>query len=98
MHSNFCQLCRFDLLEFRNITADVEVIPVQTDNEAYGRLVRSNVKYLLSPLTDRHLSQVRDVAQRRRAKHAAVFAAELRRAFIANQKGGIRRIHAFCQH
>jgi uncharacterized zinc-type alcohol dehydrogenase-like protein len=28
-----------------NITADVEVIPIQKVNEAYGRLVKSDVKY-----------------------------------------------------
>jgi alcohol dehydrogenase (NADP+) len=29
----------------RNITADIEVIPVQKINEAYARLVKSDVKY-----------------------------------------------------
>jgi uncharacterized zinc-type alcohol dehydrogenase-like protein len=31
-----------------NITADVEVIPIQKVNEAYGRLIKSDVKYRFS--------------------------------------------------
>jgi uncharacterized zinc-type alcohol dehydrogenase-like protein len=31
-----------------NITADVEVIPIQKINEAYERMVRSDVKYRFS--------------------------------------------------
>jgi len=31
-----------------NITSDVEVIPIQKLNEAYERLVRSDVKYRFS--------------------------------------------------
>ena len=31
-----------------NITADVEVIPIQKVNEAYERLLRSDVKYRFS--------------------------------------------------
>jgi uncharacterized zinc-type alcohol dehydrogenase-like protein len=31
-----------------NITADVEVIPIQKVNEAYERLVKSDVKYRFS--------------------------------------------------
>ena len=37
-----------EMLDFcgqHNITADVEVIPIQKVNEAYGRLVKSDVKY-----------------------------------------------------
>jgi uncharacterized zinc-type alcohol dehydrogenase-like protein len=37
-----------DMLDFcgaHNITADVEVIPMQKVNEAYERLLRSDVKY-----------------------------------------------------
>ncbi len=37
-----------EMLDFcgaHNITADVEVIPIQRVNEAYERLVRSDVKY-----------------------------------------------------
>jgi alcohol dehydrogenase (NADP+) len=31
-----------------NITADVEIIPIQKVNEAYERMVRSDVKYRFS--------------------------------------------------
>ena len=31
-----------------NITADVEIIPIQKVNEAYDRLVKSEVKYRFS--------------------------------------------------
>jgi uncharacterized zinc-type alcohol dehydrogenase-like protein len=31
-----------------NITADVEVIPIQQVNEAYARMVKSDVKYRFS--------------------------------------------------
>jgi uncharacterized zinc-type alcohol dehydrogenase-like protein len=31
-----------------NITADVEVIPIQQVNEAYERMIRSDVKYRFS--------------------------------------------------
>jgi uncharacterized zinc-type alcohol dehydrogenase-like protein len=37
-----------EMLDFcgqHNITSDVEVIPIQKVNEAYERLVRSDVKY-----------------------------------------------------
>jgi hypothetical protein len=37
-----------EMLDFcgeHEITADVEVIPIQKVNEAYGRLLRSDVKY-----------------------------------------------------
>ena len=37
-----------EMLDFcgqHNITADVEVIPIQKVNEAYERLIRSDVKY-----------------------------------------------------
>src|ERR1700757_3155922 len=40
-----------EMLDFcgeRNITADVEIIPIQKVNEAYERLVRSDVKYRFS--------------------------------------------------
>jgi uncharacterized zinc-type alcohol dehydrogenase-like protein len=40
-----------EMLDFcgaRNITADVEVIPIQKVNEAYERLVKSDVKYRFS--------------------------------------------------
>jgi uncharacterized zinc-type alcohol dehydrogenase-like protein len=40
-----------EMLDFcgqHNITADVEVIPIQKVNEAYGRLVKSDVKYRFS--------------------------------------------------
>jgi alcohol dehydrogenase (NADP+) len=40
-----------EMLDFcgqNNITADVEVIPIQKVNEAYGRLLKSNVKYRFS--------------------------------------------------
>jgi uncharacterized zinc-type alcohol dehydrogenase-like protein len=37
-----------DFCGAHNITADVEVIPIQKVNEAYGRLVRSDVKYRFS--------------------------------------------------
>jgi uncharacterized zinc-type alcohol dehydrogenase-like protein len=40
-----------EMLDFcgqHNITADVEVIPIQKVNEAYGRLLRSDVKYRFS--------------------------------------------------
>jgi alcohol dehydrogenase (NADP+) len=40
-----------EMLDFcgrHNITADVEVIPIQKINEAYGRLLRSDVKYRFS--------------------------------------------------
>jgi len=40
-----------EMLDFcgaRNITADVEVIPIQKVNEAYERMVRSDVKYRFS--------------------------------------------------
>jgi uncharacterized zinc-type alcohol dehydrogenase-like protein len=40
-----------EMLDFcaqRNITADVEVIPIQKVNEAYDRMARSDVKYRFS--------------------------------------------------
>src|SRR6202035_2014258 len=40
-----------EMLDFcgaHNITADVEVIPIQKVNEAYDRLLRSDVKYRFS--------------------------------------------------
>jgi len=40
-----------EMLDFcgqHNITADVEVIPIQKINEVYTRLVRSDVKYRFS--------------------------------------------------
>ena len=40
-----------EMLDFcsqHNITSDVEVIPIQKVNEAYERLVRSDVKYRFS--------------------------------------------------
>jgi len=40
-----------EMLDFcgqHNITADVEVIPIQKINEAYGRLLKSDVKYRFS--------------------------------------------------
>jgi uncharacterized zinc-type alcohol dehydrogenase-like protein len=40
-----------EMLDFcgeHNITADVEVIPIQKINEAYERLLRSDVKYRFS--------------------------------------------------
>lgn len=40
-----------EMLDFcgkHNITADVEVIPIQNVNEAYERLLRSDVKYRFS--------------------------------------------------
>jgi alcohol dehydrogenase (NADP+) len=40
-----------EMLDFcgeHNITADVEVIPIQKVNEAYDRLVKSDVKYRFS--------------------------------------------------
>ena len=40
-----------EMLDFcgkNNITADVEVIPIQKVNEAYERLVKSDVKYRFS--------------------------------------------------
>ena len=40
-----------EMLDFcgqHNITADVEVIPIQKVNEAYERLLRSDVKYRFS--------------------------------------------------
>jgi len=40
-----------EMLDFcgkHNITADVEVIPIQKVNEAYERLLKSNVKYRFS--------------------------------------------------
>ena len=37
-----------EMLDFNNITADVEVIPIQKVNEAYERLLKSDVKYRFS--------------------------------------------------
>ncbi|HEY1337990.1 MAG TPA: hypothetical protein VGF59_10795 [Bryobacteraceae bacterium] len=40
-----------EMLDFRgahNVTADVEIIPIQKVNEAYERLLRSDVKYRFS--------------------------------------------------
>lgn len=37
-----------DFCGAHNVTADVEVIPIQKVNEAYERLVRSDVKYRFS--------------------------------------------------
>ena len=37
-----------DFCEAHNITADVEVIPIQKVNEAYDRLLKSDVKYRFS--------------------------------------------------
>jgi len=44
----FRGICHSDLHHVRNITADVEVIPVQKVNEACERLVKSAVKYRFS--------------------------------------------------
>jgi len=46
-----------EMLDFcgeHNITADVEVIPIQQVNEAYERLARSEVKYHFSIETNLH--------------------------------------------
>ena len=37
-----------DFCAEHNITADVEVIPIQNINEAYERMLRSDVKYRFS--------------------------------------------------
>lgn len=40
-----------EMLDFcgaHNITADVEVIPIQKVNEAYGRMVQADVRYRFS--------------------------------------------------
>ena len=40
-----------EMLDFcgkHNVTADVEIIPIQKVNEAYERLMRSDVKYRFS--------------------------------------------------
>lgn len=37
-----------DFCGAHNITSDVEVIPIQKINEAYERMVRSDVKYRFS--------------------------------------------------
>ena len=37
-----------DFCEAHNIIADVEVIPIQKVNEAYDRLLKSDVKYRFS--------------------------------------------------
>ncbi len=37
-----------DFCGAHNITADVEVIPIQKVNEAYERIIRSDVKYRFS--------------------------------------------------
>jgi uncharacterized zinc-type alcohol dehydrogenase-like protein len=40
-----------EMLDFcgaQNITADVEIIPIQKVNEAYDRLLKSDVKYRFS--------------------------------------------------
>ena len=37
-----------DLCGRHNITSEVEVIPIQTVNEAYERLVKADVKYRFS--------------------------------------------------
>jgi alcohol dehydrogenase (NADP+) len=37
-----------DFCDKHNITADVEVIPIQKVNEAYERMLRSDVKYRFS--------------------------------------------------
>ena len=37
-----------DICGAHNITADVEVIPIQKVNEAYERLLKSDVKYRFS--------------------------------------------------
>jgi alcohol dehydrogenase (NADP+) len=37
-----------DFCSKHNITADVEVIPIQKINEAYDRLLKSDVKYRFS--------------------------------------------------
>lgn len=48
-----------------NITADVEVIPIQKVNETYDRLLKSDVKYrfsidmALSNLNDRNMERMR---------------------------------------
>jgi len=57
-----------EMLDFcgeHNITADVEVIPIQKANEAYDRLLKSDVKYrfsinmALSNLNDRNMERMR---------------------------------------
>ena len=51
-----------DFCGAHNITADVEIIPIQKVNDAYERLLTSDVKYrspstwLLSNLSDRRTS------------------------------------------
>ena len=45
-----------------------------------------------------YLPQAADVARRRGAEQAAVFAAELRRAFVTDLKCRRCRIHVFQQH
>jgi uncharacterized zinc-type alcohol dehydrogenase-like protein len=37
-----------DFCALHNITSDVEVVPIQKINEAYGRMVKSDVKYRFS--------------------------------------------------
>ena len=37
-----------DFCDEHNINADVEIIPIQKVNEAYERLVKSDVKYRFS--------------------------------------------------
>lgn len=44
----FCGICHSDFCGKHNITADVEVIPIQKVNEAYERLAQGDVKYRFS--------------------------------------------------
>jgi uncharacterized zinc-type alcohol dehydrogenase-like protein len=37
-----------DFCAAKNITADVEIIPIQKINEAYERMLKSDVKYRFS--------------------------------------------------
>src|SRR4051812_31356823 len=68
-----------EMLEFcgeHNITADVEVIPIQEINEAYERMVRSDVKYRFSidmaSLKGESVSQVRTSTPEPRPLESAI--------------------------
>jgi hypothetical protein len=58
--------------------------------------MREHVKEFLLAIS--HLSQIRDIAQRRGAEQAAVLSAELGRAFIADMKCRGCRILIFRKH
>ena len=53
---------------------------------------------ILSPLTDRHSPQARDIPQWGCTKHPAVFAAKLGRALVTDMERCGRGVQPLCHH